>query len=188
LAASGYSVTGFDLDKDYIDLANKSVKRMKVKNCIFTVSGIEDYKSNTKYDAVIATDVLEHIENDKYALEKLVSFAKPGGSVIITVPAGQYLFGFHDKKLGHYRRYSVKTFKKILPRNIRIKQLRYFGFFLIPVAFLISKIIKKNYPVAQSGDKKKNPLISRALDVVFDIEKSASFPAGTSLLFYGFNY
>ncbi len=185
LASNGYTVTGFDLDKDYIDLANKNVKRMKVKNCKFTVSGIEDYKSNIKYDAVIATDVLEHIENDKYAFEKLTSFTKPGGAIVITIPAGQYLFGFHDEQLGHFRRYSISSFKKIIPQNLKTRNIRYFGFFLIPVAFLISKIVKKNYPMAEAGDKKRNPFIPRILDIILGIEKSGSFPLGTSLLFWG---
>lgn len=185
LASNGYTVTGFDLDRDYVNLANKNAQKLKMKNCSFKVSGIENYKSHTKYDCVIATDVLEHIENDKYAFEKLLSFTKPGGSVIITVPAGQYLFGFHDEQLGHFRRYSIDNFKKIVPKNLKIKQIRYFGFFLIPVAFWISKIIRKSYPLAVSGDKKRNPIVSRVLDVILDIEKSNYFPLGTSLLFRG---
>lgn len=185
LASRGYEITGFDLDRDYIDLANKNAQRMKVKSCSFLVSGIENYKPPIKYDCVIATDVLEHIEEDKYAFEKLVSFTKPGGSVIITVPAGQYLFGFHDEQLGHFRRYSIANFKKIVPKNLKIKQIRYFGLFLIPIAFLMSKIIRKSYPVADSGDKQKNPIIHRILGIVLGIERLSSFPLGTSLLFWG---
>jgi 2-polyprenyl-3-methyl-5-hydroxy-6-metoxy-1,4-benzoquinol methylase len=185
LAQKGYAVTGFDLDRDYISLANKNLKKMKVKNCSFIVSGIENYKSKSQYDAVIATDVLEHIEDDIYAFKKLVSFVKPGGSVIITVPAGQYLFGFHDEQLGYFRRYSLSSFKKIIPGNLKIIQIRYFGFFLIPVSFIISKIIRKSYPVAEAGDKKKNPVVNNILNIIFNIEKSTSFPFGTSLLFRG---
>lgn len=185
LALKGYEVTGFDLDKDYIDMANKNAQKMRVKKCKFSVSDIEKYKSKINYDVVIATDVLEHIKNDKAALKKLTSFVKRGGSVIITVPAGQYLFGFHDEQLGHFRRYSINSFKKIVPQNLKTIKIRYFGFFLIPVAFLVSKIIKKSYPVAISGDKKRNPILSRVLDVFLDIEKSNSFKLGTSLLFWG---
>lgn len=185
LASNGYTVTGFDLDKDYIDLAMKNAQKMKAKNCSFIVSGIENYRPPTKYDCVIATDVLEHIEDDKYAFEKLVYFTKPGGSVIITVPAGQYLFGFHDEQLGHFRRYSIDGFKKIVPKNLKVKQIRYFGFFLIPVAFWISKIVRKNYPVAKAGDKKRSLIINKVLKFILKIEKSYSSPLGTSLLFWG---
>ena len=89
LAQNGYDVTGFDLDQDYIDLANKNLRKLKIKNCQFEVAGIEKYTNKTKYDVVIATDVLEHIADDKTAFEKLTTFIKQNGSVIITVPAGQ---------------------------------------------------------------------------------------------------
>lgn len=185
LAQNGYKVIGFDLDKDYVDLANKNVRKKKIKNCNFIVSGIENYKSKVKYDAVIATDVLEHIKNDRYAFKKLATFAKKNGSVIITVPAGQYLFGFHDEQLGHFRRYSISSFKKIIPKDLKIQTIQYFGFFLIPIAFLVSKLLRKSYPVAESGDEKNNPIVSKILEFLLSIEKSTIFPAGTSLLFIG---
>jgi len=185
LAQRGYQVDGFDLDKDYIALAKKNAKKLKLKNCNFSISGIENFKNRTKYDAVISTDVLEHIKKDKNAFKELVSFVKKNGVVIITVPAGQYLFGFHDDQLGHFRRYSISSFMKIIPRNLKTINLRYFGFFLIPVAFLVSKVIRKSYPVAEAGDKKKSPIVSSVLNFIFKIEKSTRFPFGTSLLFSG---
>lgn len=176
LAANGYSVTSFDLDKDYIDLAKKKLKKTNFKNCTFFVSGIEDFISKTKYDAMIATDVLEHIEDDAGAFKKLISFIRSGGTVVITVPAGQYLFGFHDEQLGHFRRYSKPGFIKIIPKSIEVKHIRYFGFFLIPIAFLISKVIKKSYPIAKSN------IMSR---FIFRVEKKFAFPLGTGILFCG---
>lgn len=178
LAKNGYDVLGFDLDKDYIDLANKNIKKLKIENCSFVVSGIEDYKANKKFDAVIATDVLEHIKDDRKAFKKLAEFIRPKGSVVITVPAGQYLFGFHDVKLGHFRRYSLNSFKKIIPSSVNIKKLRYFGFFLIPVALLMSKFIKRSYPVAKSNN-------NVVLDFILKLEKKIDPILGTSALFLG---
>lgn len=185
LAQNGFKTIGFDLDKDYIDLANKNVKRLRIKNCNFIVSGIENYKSKIKYDAVIATDVLEHIKDDKFAFEMLSTFVKKNGSVVITVPAGQYLFGFHDEQLGHFRRYSISSFTKIIPKNLKKQTIRYFGFFLIPIAFLVSKLLRKSYPVAESGDSKNNPIVNKILEFFLKIEQLTLFPAGTSLLFIG---
>lgn len=185
LAQNGYEVTGFDLDRDYIDLANKNVKKMKVKNCKFIVSGIENYKNEKKYDVVVSTDVLEHILNDRYAFRKLSSFAKKDGLVVISVPAGQYLFGFHDEQLGHFRRYSISSFKKIIPENLKIIKVKYFGLFLIPIAFFVSRLLKIGYPVEQSGDTDKYLIINKILKSILKIEKQLWFPAGTSLLFIG---
>ena len=185
LAQNGFKVTSFDLDKDYIDLANKNVKKMKIKNCNFIVSGIENFKSKVKYDAVIATDVLEHIKDDKFAFKMLPVFIKKNGSVVITVPAGQYLFGFHDEQLGHFRRYSISSFKKIIPKNLKTQTIRYFGFFLIPIAYLVSKLLRKSYPVAESGDSKNNFIVKNLLNIFLAIEKKIPIPIGTSILFKG---
>lgn len=178
LASHGYKVVGIDPDKDYINLANKTLKNNKQLSCTFEVSGIETYKSKKKFDAVLATDVLEHIKDDKYAFKMLAEFVKNKGFILCTIPAGQYLFGFHDVKLGHFRRYSLASFKKIVPRGIVIKKLRYFGFFLIPVVFLMSKLVKKSYPVAESNDNK-------ILGLIFEIEKKMEPFLGTSVLFMG---
>lgn len=178
LASHGYDVVGIDLDKDYIKLAKKNRERLGYKNLRFEVSSVEEFSDTKLYDVVMATDVLEHIEDDKFAFKCLISHLKLDGLVVCTVPAGQYLFGYHDVKLGHYRRYSLSSFKKIISKNVKILKLRYFGFFLIPVALMMSKFIKKSYPVAKSNDNK-------LLNFIFQIEKKMEPILGTSVLFLG---
>lgn len=175
LAQNGYQVVGFDPDGDYIDLARKNDK---FRQCRFEVAKIENFRVRDKFDAVVATDVLEHIKDDRGAWELLVRMVKPGGLVVITVPAGQYLFGFHDMQLGHFRRYSKASLLTIKPKGLEIINIRYFGFLLIPVAWMVSKMIKKSYPVAKSSD---NVL----LNMIFEVEKRLRPPWGTSLLFLG---
>jgi SAM-dependent methyltransferase len=64
-------------------------------------------KPTGNYDLVLMLDVLEHVENDETALNEAAStFLKPGGSLLLSVPAGQMLFSRHDELLGHKRRYS----------------------------------------------------------------------------------
>ena len=71
-------------------------------------SSIEDFQTDRPFDCVVSTDVLEHIEDDRAAFQKLVDLVAPGGLVIITVPAGQWLFGYHDEQIGHFRRDRAK--------------------------------------------------------------------------------
>jgi len=66
------------------------------------------------FDTAIFIHVLEHIEQDKKALNTIHNFIKPGGYVLIEVPALPSLFSVHDKVLGHYRRYNKKMIKSIV--------------------------------------------------------------------------
>ena len=61
---------------------------------------------NSTYDIVCAFEVLEHIHDDKKALEEWVPFVRPGGHLVLSVPAFQERFGAMDTHAGHFRRYS----------------------------------------------------------------------------------
>jgi SAM-dependent methyltransferase len=58
------------------------------------------------FDAVIMINVLEHIEDDSCVLELIHRMLRPGGYLLIFVPAMPVLYGSLDKKFGHYRRYT----------------------------------------------------------------------------------
>lgn len=62
-------------------------------------------QANT-YDLVCAFEVLEHIDDDKGALAEWVSLVRPGGHLMLSVPAFQERFGPMDAHAGHFRRYS----------------------------------------------------------------------------------
>ncbi len=59
-------------------------------------------------DCLIMMDVLEHIENENAFLQQVLETLTPGGKIIITVPAFQFVFSSHDLFLKHYRRYNRK--------------------------------------------------------------------------------
>lgn len=59
-----------------------------------------------EFDTVVCLNVLEHIENDAAALQRLYELLTPGGKLVIFVPADQKLFGTMDRQVGHFRRYS----------------------------------------------------------------------------------
>ena len=66
------------------------------------------------FDTAIFIHVLEHIEKDREALNKVHELLLPKGKVLIEVPALPFLFSVHDEMLGHYRRYNKKTLKNIV--------------------------------------------------------------------------
>jgi SAM-dependent methyltransferase len=182
LDAAGHRVVGIDPSPDYVNLARLNAEAAGTDNCTFLVSSIEDFDSDEQFDCVVATDVLEHVADDRAAFEKLVRLVKPGGIVLITVPAGQWLYGFHDEELGHYRRYSRWQLARLVAPYCRIEKLRYFGFSLIPVCYLYSKLLRKPYPVGASGDSSKNPLVAFTLRSLLQVDRALPMPLGTSLI------
>ncbi len=94
---------------------------------------------------ILFMDVLEHIEDD-YAILKTIK-QKCGKNVhyFITVPAFQALWSSHDVYLEHYRRYTLKSLRKLLKGSeLTIDRMYYSYFLLFPVAFLVRKLRKNN--------------------------------------------
>jgi len=168
LAKDGHKVLGIDREPEYIRIAKQA------KEVSYKTSSIEEFEG--EFDCVISNDVLEHIEDDKTAIRKLEDMVKPGGYLILTVPALQSLYGFHDVELGHYRRYSAPQLKKMI-KGFSIKT-RYFGFTLIPVCILFSKILKRAYPISSHGQ-------GILLKFLLRMEKIIAAPLGTSLMLFG---
>jgi 2-polyprenyl-3-methyl-5-hydroxy-6-metoxy-1,4-benzoquinol methylase len=185
LAAAGHEVIGIDPASEYVALAERSAHTIGLSRCSFKVSTIEAFTADEAFDCVVATDVLEHIEDDRTAFDRLVNLAKPGAPVVITVPAMRSLFGFHDEALGHYRRYSKTTLRQLMERRCTMEFVRYFGVSLIPVCLLYSKILRRAYPVAQSGDAQRSPLLAPILQSVLTLESRVPAPLGTSLIAAG---
>jgi hypothetical protein len=88
-------------------------------------------------------NVLEHIEKDDDALVNAFNLLKPGGKIILEVPAGPYLFDDYDRQLKHFRRYSeCELVNKLEVAGFSISRKSYLGFILFP-AFALVKCFSK---------------------------------------------
>ncbi|QJW95078.1 class I SAM-dependent methyltransferase [Frigoriglobus tundricola] len=179
LAAAGHRVVGIDPDPTYIKLARDRAGD-RFPDSTFVVSSIEDYDGPGGFDAAVSTDVLEHIEDDRTAFDRMVQLVRPGGAVLVTVPAGQWLFGYHDEQLGHYRRYNKRAVRRLVSDTCTVRKLRYFGGTLIPVCLAYSKWLRKPYPLAKVGGG--TSLVSRVLNTMLAAERRVPLPLGTSVL------
>jgi SAM-dependent methyltransferase len=80
--------------------------------------GIHDVvPESSTYDLVCAFEVLEHIEDDRGALAQWVPLVRPGGHLMLSVPAFQERFGAMDAKAGHFRRYSPAELEERLAQS-----------------------------------------------------------------------
>ena len=95
---------------------------------------------NDCLDAVTLINVLEHIEDDDLALKQVFRILKPGGLVVIEVPAGPHLYDFYDKELLHFRRYSlISLSEKAEQIGFTILKKSHLGFFVYPGFWLVKK-------------------------------------------------
>ena len=105
-----------------------------------------------KFDIVVTLDTVEHIPDDQKAVSEIARILKPGGVILLNVPAYQWLWGPHDVALMHQRRYTRMQVKKLLESNgFVIERLSYHIFFLFPLVALsrfVSKF-KKGEPDAK---------------------------------------
>lgn len=183
LAQLGHDVSGIDVEPAYILLAKDNAGRTTTHGpCSFAVCSIEDYQSEGRFDCLVSTDVLEHIADDRRAFAKMVDLLYPGGLLLITVPAGPWLFGYHDEQLGHYRRYNKRTLRQLAGEFCSVERIRYFGFTLVPVCYLYSRRWRKPYPVAELGGATKSPAKSVILRGLLNLDRLVPFPFGTSLV------
>ena len=87
------------------------------------------------YDLVAVLDVVEHIADDVAALAAMKTLLKPGGKILIAVPAHRWLWSAHDVVNHHHRRYSKASLTKaVVGAGLTPRKLTYFNSLLFPLA------------------------------------------------------
>ncbi|HXW44324.1 MAG TPA: methyltransferase domain-containing protein [Streptosporangiaceae bacterium] len=88
-----------------------------------------------QFDLVCAFEVLEHIEDDQSALRQWAGLLRPGGWLLLSVPAHQRRFGAWDELVGHYRRYDPPAIARLLAScGFTDVTIRLYGF---PLGYLL---------------------------------------------------
>lgn len=88
-----------------------------------------------QFDLVCAFEVLEHIEDDVAALKEWSAYIKPGGYLMLSVPAWQDRFSAMDKMVGHFRRYDPDAMFSVLTEaGFTAPQIQLYGF---PLGFAL---------------------------------------------------
>lgn len=184
LAHKGFlNIYGIDISENAIDLCKeRGIKNVKV------MDGTKLLFNDNEFDLVIASDVLEHIEEDSAALLEWYRVLKPNGKLIVMVPAFDFLWSSHDKINHHYRRYpKLDLKKKVKKANFKIMRISCWNFFLffptVVVRLLQRFYNKKNELKDQLYQV--NPLINKILANLLKVEdwflNFLNFPLGVSI-------
>lgn len=104
------------------------------------------------FDLALALDVIEHVPDDLRALEELFRVLRPGGSLLVTVPALAMLWSAHDEANGHYRRYTVKELcGRVESAGFEVLTATYFNTLLFPV-ILAARKLRRNAGGSDLGE------------------------------------
>ena len=183
------SVTGVEPDPHAVRLA-----QARGGGSYCRADGVRLPFRNGTFDVVIASDVLEHIEDDSGAMAEMARVLRPGGSMIICVPAHQWLFSYHDAALQHFRRYSKATLGSLLGRErLRIRRLSYWNTTLFPLLSLYRLLQQQRpRPLPRSDTRLPPGLINQALAVLLSAEaalvRHVRLPWGLSLVVVAESY
>jgi SAM-dependent methyltransferase len=110
-------IVATDMEKAYLDILRNRFLRnptIEVDRCDLESDADAERLQKHSFDSVVCLNVLEHIEDDRGALQRIKRMLTPGGHVLLFVPADQKLFGTMDTQVGHYRRYSRETLEAVM--------------------------------------------------------------------------
>lgn len=105
----------------------------------------EKYGANPgSFDVALMVNVLEHIEDDALTLSYLFDLLRPGGALLLFVPALPWLYGTLDVLVHHVRRYSLDEMAKLVSeRGFTIQKLCYFDWLGVIPWFITGRILRQ---------------------------------------------
>ena len=139
------------------------------------------------FDLALALDVIEHVPGDLQALQELFRVLRPGGSLLVTVPALQMLWSAHDVANGHYRRYTLEELRdQVEAAGFEVVTATYFNTFLFPLVLALRWLWRLR-PKGSASDFIEVPRpLNALLTWVFSLERPfigrIKLPFGVSAL------
>ena len=169
--ASGADITLSDIRPNYCEVLKKKFPSVKdIIQLDLTHPDFDNHYSSYlgKFDSLFALNVIEHIYDHEQALRNCHKLLKPGGRVVILVPAYQKLYNAFDKELEHFRRYTKSLLNKLfIDSKFRVLKSQYFNFMGIPGWYVSGKLqMNKTIPKGQMSLYNKLVPLFRLVDKI----------------------
>jgi hypothetical protein len=130
------------------------------------------------HSAAVALNVLEHLEDDVEALRSVAGLVRPGGAIVLIVPAFPFAMSRFDRSIGHFRRYTVGSLRAALEgAGLRVEQIRYINPIGLVNWYLACRLLRmtpRNGVALRAYDRLVVPLARR-------LERSWRPPFGQSV-------
>ncbi|MEI6562000.1 MAG: class I SAM-dependent methyltransferase [Verrucomicrobiota bacterium] len=97
---------------------------------------LPEWPPERRFDLILMMHVLEHVEDDHAMLSDAAGRLSDGGTLFIEVPAFPFLFSDHDRYLGHYRRYTTGSLKRLVEsvEDLELVKVHYLFATIFPMA------------------------------------------------------
>jgi len=171
--------------------ALKFCRTRQLSRLVSSEAGEIPFRDDT-FDAVVALDVLEHVEDDSQVLREIERVLRPGGLVIVTVPAFRFLWSRHDEALHHLRRYRAPEIGTGM-RNAGFEMLKLsYAMFLLFLPVALYRMVEKVFGAggeAQTTLKAVPGVVNQFLYGLLALEarwmRTVTFPFGVSIVGVG---
>ncbi|MGC4040937.1 MAG: class I SAM-dependent methyltransferase [Flavobacterium sp.] len=180
---------GFKIENLYgIDISDIAIENCKANGIQSSfVMDAQNITIDEHFDIIIASDCLEHLEDDKKALKNWNSLLKIGGKMYVFVPAFMSLWSYHDTINMHYRRYLKGELKsKLEGEHLTIEKASYWNFFLFLPVYAFRRISsffnkeKKGEGDISIGNTFVNSALLQLIIIENKLLKVFNFPFGVS--------
>lgn len=145
-ASRGFVCEGLELSEEARALATRLIDATRAPVTMHARPG-DDWSG--RFDALCAFDVLEHIEDDRGALASWRGWLKPGGTLLLSVPARMALWTAGDEWAGHFRRYERAGLLHLLAGcGFSVERFECYGF---PLTNLTERLSARAYRRTMRG-------------------------------------
>ena len=174
-------VDALELDVEARRIAEQRLGRPVMSAPLPALDGVAE----RHYDMIGAFDVIEHIDDDRAALASIATRLKPGGRLVMTVPAHQWMWSAHDTVNHHKRRYSKRRLRDLVERSpLKLESIGYFNSLLFPLA-MAERMASKARGKDEADLKMPAAPLNAALERAFALERHlvgrVPLPPGLSL-------
>ena len=181
----GFAVDGCDLNRRALEMAAKGKGRVLLYDIFDRNPALLG-----AYDLLLLMDVIEHVDDDLGFLKVAIEHLKPGGVVVINVPAHMAFYSKYDEVIGHKRRYNIAQIEWLFRHtNIEPLSITYWGLTLLPLLFARKIVVRfvSRERIIHTGFSEQNVVPRKILRTIQRLELSAPFPMpiGTSLMAFG---
>ncbi len=182
------SVTALDIEPSLSSVC----KQKGIEN--FLVGDVQNIPlSDAMFDVIVCSEVLYHqfIKDDAGVMKEFWRLLKPGGRVLVKVPAHMYLWGPHDEVNLTRHRYKKGEVKALFANNgFTVEFLTYANFFLFPIIFIKRMLDHVVPPTENASDVQRVPaFLNGLLYIVLKLEATLLskilLPYGSSIICVG---